>query len=305
MIIKISSDLKKQEIWANGAELAGIMGVDRINGKRVTDFPLDKKKYVYTFNNPVLLTDNYRIGKLKPTLRDTIFSLYTMRPRTVEYDNVSVDWDHSHISVWCPSIDTVLLAKALGDILKNKNNKFKKAIELGCGSGFLSKYLLAKSKTIRSMTVNDINPYAIKCAKENINDKRAIFRIGDGLKEIKGKKYDLIICNPPYIPRKNSIDDNPYEGIGLLNYLIHEGQNYLNPRGILIINISSLCIKQVLKVKPKMKMTLLEKMTVPLKVNNILNSPSWISYLKQVGLKKAKNGYDYQQTLYIMKFQNN
>ena len=44
MIIKLSSDLKKQEIWANGVELASIMGKDRKNGKRVLTYPVNKNQ---------------------------------------------------------------------------------------------------------------------------------------------------------------------------------------------------------------------------------------------------------------------
>jgi len=301
MIIKVSQDLKTQEIYANGAELANMMGKDMKNGKRVLSYPLDKKQHVWTLKNPILLTDNYRISKLSPTIRDTIFALYTSRPRIVEYDSVSVLWDRSHVSVWCPSIDTLLFAKALKRVL-NKN--LKTAIEIGTGSGFLSKFILKKSK-IKSIIINDLNPYAIKCAKDNIKDKRAEFFIGDGLKKIKNKKFDLIICNPPYVPRQKSIDDNPYEGIELLNYLVHKGQEHLNKKGILITNISSLCWNFILKEKPKMKLTILEKMKVPLKVNNILNNKKWISYLEKIGLKRnLKDGYEYWQEIYIVMLEN-
>lgn len=303
MIIKVRSDLKKQDIYANGGELASIMGHDRIKGKRVLDFPASKKQYVYTFNNPILMTDNARIARLNSTLRDTLFALYAVKPRIIEYDGVSVSWDQSHISVWCPSIDTLLFAKALKKIFSKRKN-FKTAVEIGCGSGFLSKYVLMKNKKIKSMIINDINPYAIKCAKDNIQDNRAIFEIGSGIEKIKDKKFDLMICNPPYVPRKKSIDDNPYEGIGLLNYLLHEGQDYLNSGGMIVTNISSLCWDLVLKIKPKMKMTVLEKMKVPLKVNNILNNPKWVDYLKTCGLQKGNKDYLYWQTLYIVMLEN-
>jgi len=299
MLIKISSDLKKEEIWATGTELASIMGKDRINGKRVLTYPQDKKEYVHTFKNPVLLTDNYKICKLNPTLRDTLFSLYDSRPRIVEYDNVSTFWDRTHVSVWCPSIDTILFAKALKKVL---NNNFKTAMEIGCGSGFLSKFVLNKSK-VNSILINDLNPYAIKCAMDNIKDKRATFYVGDGIQKLKGNKFDLLICNPPYVPRPNSIDDNPYEGVGLLRHLIHEGQNYLNENGMLVINISSLCWDLVFDKKPKMKMKIIEKMKVPLKVNNILNNKNWVKHLIKLGLKKNyHNGYEYWQELFIVAF---
>lgn len=304
MIIRVSNDLKNEEIYANGVELASIMGKDRKNGKRIITYPKEEEQYVCSFKNPVLMTDNYRISKLNPTMRDTLFSLFSSSFRIVEYDKVGVYTDPSHMNVWCPSIDTILFAKALKDFLKNKNN-FQKAIEIGCGSGYLSKYLLEKNKHMKSILINDINPYAIKCAMDNIKDSRAVFYIGDGIQKINGQKYDLMICNPPYVPRPNSIDDNPYEGVGLLNHLVHEGQKYLNPGGVIITNVSNLCWKIIFNKKPKMKMTVIAKMKVPLKVNNILNNKHWVEYLKTKGLKKInKGGYEYWQEINIIALEN-
>ncbi len=298
MIIEITSDLKKQYIYANGNELASVMGKDKIGNKRIKTYPLNKKILAHIFNNPILLTDTYKISKLNPTLRDTLFSLYSSYPRIVKYDGVSVQWDNSHIDVWGPSIDTILFAKALRKLLKNN---FKSVAEIGCGSGFLSKYILSKNKSIKSILINDLNPYAIKCAMDNIKDSRANFYAGNGLKKIQGQKFDLLICNPPYVPRPKSIDDNQYEGVSLLNHLIHEGQKYLTSNGILITNISSLCWDIIFKKKPKMKLKIIEKMKVPLKVNNILNNKNWINYLVKSGLnKKYYNGYEFWQELNIV-----
>ncbi len=300
MLIKISSDLKKLEVYGSGANLSNILGKDRQNGKRVFNSDESKKLYVCTFKNPVLLTDNFRISKLKPSLRDTIFSLYSSRPRTVEYDGVSVIDRGYPQSVWSPSIDTILFAKAINKLFKHKRY-MKKAVEIGTGSGFLSKYILMKNKNLKSVLINDLNPYAVQCAKENIKDKRAKFFIGDGLKKIKGNKFDLIICNPPYIPRHGSIDDNPYEGVGLLYNLVHNGSDFLEKNGLIITNVSSLCWDIIFKNKPKMKVTILEKMKVPLKVNNVLNNESWMKYLLKNGLKKEyHDGYEYWHTLNII-----
>jgi hypothetical protein len=304
MLIKISLDLKKEEIYAQGAELANVMGLDRLKGKRIISYPDSKIVKVHTFSNPVLMTDNYRISKLSPTLRDSLFSLFSRRPRTVEYDGVSTVDKSYHASVWCPSIDTVLFAKALKGLFK-KRKGFKKAAEIGTGSGFLSKYVLAKNNGIKHFLVNDLNKYAIQCAMDNLSDKRAVFYTGDGIEKLKSDKYDLIICNPPYIPRPGSIDDNPYEGVGLLYDLVHNGQSYLSNKGVFVTNISSLCWDIIFSKKPRMKMKILDKMRVPLKVNNVLNNKSWIKYLEKRGLKrKLENGYEYWQTLYIVMFEN-
>lgn len=301
MILGVSENLKRLDVYANGIELASIMGYDRKKGKRVLTYPQSKKVFVTSFKNPVLMTDTYKILKLKATLRDSLFSLYGNKPRIVEYDGVSVFWDGSHINVWCPSIDTILYAKALKKLRKNK---FKKGVEIGCGSGFLSKYALSKFKELKDFLIIDINKYAVKCAKDNIKNKKAKFYVGNGIKKIKGKKFDLMLCNPPYVPRPKSIDDNPYEGISLLYHLVHEGQNYLNDGGVIITNVSNLCWNKVFNKKPKMKMTILESMEVPLKVNNILNNKKWLNYLIKNGLKKInKRGYEYWQKIHIIKLE--
>ncbi|USN54471.1 MAG: methyltransferase [Candidatus Peribacteria bacterium] len=63
------------------------------------------------------------------------------------------------------------------------------------------------------MDIVDINPDALLSWEKNIQDERANFVIGD-VHEILGEAdqvYDLVISNPPYVPRPQSIDDNPYE----------------------------------------------------------------------------------------------
>ena len=153
------------------------------------------------------------------------------------------------------------------------------------------------------MMVNDINPNAVQCARDNVKDPRAYYVTGDGLDRIKARTYDLLICNPPYVPRLGSIDDNPYEGVSLLYHLLNEGKQYLNPGGILLTNVSSLC--EDIVVKNPEELELLEQMTVPLKVNNILNNKKWIEYLlkEQKLQKEHRDGYDYWHTLKIYKLQ--
>lgn len=317
MIIKMSNDLKEQRIYANGDELANIMGNDRIDGERVTSYPPDWETFVHSFKDPVLMTDSYRISQLNPTLRDTLFALYESRPRIIEYDGVSTTWNRDHPNVWCPSIDTLLFTRTLRKVFIENYcerlamdidiDNIKNVAEIGCGSALLSKYALAKSNLER-IIINDINGDAVKCAKDNIEDNRAFFVTGDGLNLLRHetetqpipKKFDLVICNPPYVPRLDSMGKNPYEGIDLLNHLVHEGQRYLNKGGIIITNISSLAEDIIFQKIPKMKWNIIESMKVPLKVNNILNNREWLNYLRKLGLKSEyNNGYEYWQEINI------
>lgn len=304
MIISVSNNIDQMEIYANGIELATIMGRNRKDGKRYSDYGLDDKVLVATIKSPVLMLDDAFIGKADPILRSTLTALYG-RPRTTTYDGVSNYWDNKkYASVWCPSIDTILYAKALKKIFEEEKPEIKKVVEIGCGAGFLGKCALTKSKYIEELTFIDLNSDAIDCTKDNTNDTRAEFIVGDGLKNIQGRKYDLIICNPPYIPRPGSIDDNPYEGVDLLYHLVHYGQDYLTEKGMLIINASSLAYKKVFKKTPEMEALMMETMEVPLKVNNIMNDKEWLNYLiTEADLKTHEDRpYPYWHTINIIKF---
>ncbi len=299
MIIKFNSNLTEQEIYANGDDLSRALAMDKDErGSRVYTWPKDKRKLVVTFDNPLLVTDAHKICQLNPALRDTVFALFSYPLKITEYENTSIDFEQQkYPGVWGPSIDTLLFCKALKQI---NLEKVKTVIEMGCGSGFISKYLLNNSN-IKKIDIVDLNKYAIKCAKENIKDKRAKFHVGDALKFVKNKKYDLIICNPPYIPRPKSIDDNPYEGIYLLNYLLTKAKENLNKNGVIVTNISSLCEHLTTPLIKQSQVRKLESMQVPLKVYNVLNNPEWMKYLLEKGLKKEiKQGYEYWQTINIV-----
>ena len=302
MIISFDRKLSKQAIFANGAELAQLMGLDKDKaGNRVHEHPKDKKLHVVTFDNPVLVTDNYKISQLEPALRDTVFALFGSSEKTIEYDGTALEFDQQkYKGVWGPSIDTLLFCRAFTN---SDLSEARTGIEVGSGSGFISKYILDNLSGLESMTLIDFNRYAMDCAHDNIKDKRAKFFAGNAIEFMEGKKYDLIVCNPPYIPRPKSIDDNPYEGIGLLCYLVTHPKELLTENGKLIINISSLCQKLVLGEMVKdcnVNSKELDNMEVPLKVYNVLNNEVWMNYLLGKGLKKERReGYDYWQRLMI------
>lgn len=287
MLIKFSKDLSKESLFAVDREQTSIMGREQIGSPIL----------VHEFNDPVLVTDNYKIGLLPSTIRDTIFSLFASPIRTTEYDGVATIWDTSvYNSVWSPSIDTLIIARAINRLLPEITN-FKTGLEIGCGSGFLSQYTLEKSN-ISQMTINDINPLSIKCAQDNINDNRAFFHLGDGLKLLSDKKYDFIVCNPPYIPRPGINNTNPYEGVGILNYLVHNGKKHLNPGGFMLVGLSNLSEPIIFKDKIEPGIETVEELSVPMKINNIHNTPDWMEYLKSKGLDQNEHsGYQFWHTI--------
>jgi predicted RNA methylase len=307
MLMKISEDLRSQQIWAEGNELVYIMGRDRdASGKRITQRPYSEKELVAEIMDPVLLTDNHRISLMEPAKRDTVFSLYQSFPRTTEYDGVSVSWDpRIYKNVWGPSIDTVVFAKAMKDSCIFGMN-IDSMVDIGCASGFLGKYSIEKCPQIVEAHFVDLNPYAVKCAEDNVRKKigKKKFKVMDGL-DLKGK-FDLVICNPPYVPRPDGIDGNQYEGFGLMREMIANVKSHVNSGGMLVTNYSSLCEKvarEAIDAAEKSGATMkhIGTMRVPLKVNPILNNKEWLDYLIRNGLeRKMEKGYEFFHTINII-----
>ena len=79
-------------------------------------------------------------------------------------------------------------------------------LDLCCGSGAIGLSLTNKHT---ALTLSDISMEALEVAMENspnFPSRVAIFSNGDLFENIKGK-YDVIVCNPPYIENEENIDE--------------------------------------------------------------------------------------------------
>ncbi|MCX6678246.1 MAG: class I SAM-dependent methyltransferase [Methanothrix sp.] len=139
--------------------------------------------------------------------------------------------------VYQPAEDTYLLQRAALAEARTQDL----ALEIGCGSGFISQEL---GPRVRRLIATDINPYAAQSARaRGIEVIRA-----DLFRGIKGK-FDLILFNPPYLPTQ------PEERIGQwIDYALDGGENgrltvdrflkdlagHLQPAGRALLLISSL-----------------------------------------------------------------
>lgn len=305
MILSFDRDLTRLDIHANGTELASIMGMDRDEqGERVHTYPRDKSAFVTSFQDPVLVTDSHRIADLgdeDPVLRDTVFALFGSGERITEYDGTRLAFvQDKYPGVWGPSIDTVVLSRALEKL----GGAPRTAVEIGAGSGFVTKRLLETTPGLQQATMVDMNPTAIMACRDAVTDERARFHTGDGIEFLSSHQSDLVICNPPYIPRPAAIGDNAYEGVGLIVDLIEQANDYLAPGGRLLLNVSSLCLHIARRAMDDADIDFqqLDTLEVPLKVYNVLNNQVWLDHLLQECnlVEERRRGYDYWQTLHIL-----
>lgn len=322
MRLKVDKLARKLEIFAEDDEIRRILG-----GSPEED---GRSLKVAEIKNPVLMTDPYEISRLDSVNRDILFQLYQSFPRITEYDGAECAWDPKiYPTVWCPSIDTIFFAAALRKKLQIAPlvsavfgiKPVKTVIDIGCGSGFLGKYAMKKLAALGSplekLHFLDIDPNAIRCAMDNTEKEKGDTLISYSLSrnpeklEIDGT-YGLIICNPPYIPRPQTVSANPYEGLVLLKNILELAKNIVSPNGCLMTNFSSLCEKEFKRwaAENKIRYEILSRKKVPLKVLPVISgktkrSREWLDFLARKagrGLKIDENetsGYRYWHTINI------
>lgn len=115
------------------------------------------------------------------------------------------------------SVDTILLAN-----LATLNKKTKDVLEIGTNNGALSIFLSQRSENINIDAI-EIQEKACELAIYNINMNHLENRINIinedfnewWKKHIKnvGKKYDLIICNPPFYRKETKFKKNISEAM--------------------------------------------------------------------------------------------
>ena len=151
-------------------------------------------------------------------------------------------------SMHTPRIESEILIDKANELI-NKN-KFANMLDLCCGTGNLGISVLLHNSNI-NLSLSDVSKKSIKNTLANIqkyNLKANIIHsnLFNNIKE----KYDLIICNPPYIKKGDKNLDwsvKMYEskkalyakdnGLFFYKKIIKNINNFLNENGVLIFEI--------------------------------------------------------------------
>jgi len=159
-------------------------------------------------------------------------------------NDLTINISHDEM-VWAPSE----YAKMFAHILYSIDINGLEICDVGTGSGILG--ILCALRGAR-VTALDLNPNAVSLTKTNahLNNVNIQCLLSDGFSVFshgKKKYFDLIVCNPPTLPKTN-VNDNLKnaeqwnqngEGRSVLDEVLYYGMNYLNSGGKLITCSSS------------------------------------------------------------------
>ena len=109
-----------------------------------------------------------------------------------------------------------LTSKILQSSSSKLINKFKKKrniLEIGCGDGNITNYVIKKRKKNHSFFLSDVSGLAIKKAKQKIKFKNCQFKIGKWLDPWGDKKFDVIISDVSSINDFIAKESDWYDGV--------------------------------------------------------------------------------------------
>lgn len=135
---------------------------------------------------------------------------------------------------------------------KLKGRKEWDVLDLCCGGGAVGISLAKICSNVR-VTATDISAEAVKTAEANAEDLRVKVRFltGDMFEPVKGRKFDMIVSNPPYI-RTNMISilqeevkdheplnalDGGRDGLDFYRTIVEKAADFLKPEGFLLVEI--------------------------------------------------------------------
>jgi ribosomal protein L3 glutamine methyltransferase len=124
----------------------------------------------------------------------------------------------------------------------------RRVLDLCTGSGCLA--ALARRAFPKAQVVaSDISPAALAVARKNLGTRVRIVR-SDAFEALQGERFDLILCNPPYVdasamrtlPREYRHEPRlalaaGSDGLDVVHRVLREAKDHLSPRGLLLCEV--------------------------------------------------------------------
>jgi release factor glutamine methyltransferase len=216
--------------------LAHCLGVDRLHLYLNLDTPLKQEERV-RFRELIL-----RRGMREPVaLIRGVKEFWSLRLRAAP-------------GVLIPRPDTEALLQAVLDEIQERPSP--SILEIGTGSGAIAVAIALENRRAR-IIATDIDKLALGAARfnaQNLGVSDSVDFLGSDLFTAlrEGSRFDVVCCNPPYIPSdviptlepeinfepRQALDGGP-DGLSVIRRLVPQARHYLAERGALIIEIGS------------------------------------------------------------------
>jgi methylase of polypeptide subunit release factors len=224
--------------------------------------------------------------------------------------------------VFGPSIDTLHLAEVLLSryTFSPPENQPKRVLELGTGSGMLSASVLRNLPGVERLTGVEVDFASAVCTYRNweINtldrpdalERRAALVLGPFRPDLLAGSYDLVICNPPYIPevpdaaaadlregRRGAV-----AGLELLEQLLAISHLLVAPGGSLLLLVSSVTPRALVAAPDGFAAEWPwgdDGISVHFEVEDVFSRPAWLKRLVEAGGVSHSGAY-YQHQLHAV-----
>ena len=237
-----------------------------------------------------------------PRIRSALKDALVYGHKIVAHRNTIVHVDRRRDDAAGPFIDTLILNELMHKYVyehfraeRSPNQFCRRIMEIGCGSGMLFASALQNIGQIERAIALDVSIGAVACAYRNVcanlssgaNPTIEPFMVC-GPYVASAQPLDVILCNPPYIPREpaaaGAIAPDPYAGTELLTAVILDSPRILSDNGFLFLVFSSLADREFQEAIEQCGMAC-ESLgppggfTVQFDQEQVLRKPSWLEYL--------------------------